>query len=52
MIFLVAALLLMGVLLGTAAHAPVEVTLVAAVAIGTWLLAFFVRERVCQHRRH
>ncbi|MFE7542220.1 hypothetical protein [Streptomyces platensis] len=45
MLFLVAALLLMGILLGTAAHLPVPVTLVAAAAIAGWLLVFFLRER-------
>ncbi|MEU5209565.1 hypothetical protein [Streptomyces sp. NPDC020742] len=45
MLFLVAALLLMGIALGTAAHLPLPVTLVAAAVIGGWLLVFFVRER-------
>ncbi|MGA4951465.1 MULTISPECIES: hypothetical protein [Streptomyces] len=45
MLFLVAALLLMGILLGTAAHLPVPVTLVAAAVIAGWLLVFFLRER-------
>ncbi|MFJ3954763.1 hypothetical protein ACIPXV_32840 [Streptomyces libani] len=45
MLFLVAALLLMGILLGTAAHLPVTVTLVAAAVIAGWLLVFFLRER-------
>ncbi|WP_201304785.1 hypothetical protein [Streptomyces sp. GS7] len=45
MFFLVAALLLMGIALGTAAHLPLPVTLVAAAAIATWLLVFSVRER-------
>ncbi|WP_411121615.1 hypothetical protein [Streptomyces sp. x-19] len=48
MLFLVAALLLMGIALGTAAHLPVPVTLVAAAVIATWLLVFSLRER----RRH
>ncbi|WP_166630897.1 hypothetical protein [Streptomyces sp. GC420] len=47
MIFLVAALLLLGVMLGPVAHLPVPATLVAATAIGAWLLVFAVRE----HRR-
>ncbi|MFD9209821.1 hypothetical protein ACFVZM_26545 [Streptomyces sioyaensis] len=45
MLFLVAALLLMGIMLGTAAHLPVPVTLVAAAVIAGWLLVFFLRER-------
>ncbi|WP_050502980.1 hypothetical protein [Streptomyces monomycini] len=45
MLFLVAALLLLGVLVGTAAHLPVPVTIIAAVAISCWLLVFFIRER-------
>ncbi|UNO41493.1 hypothetical protein [Streptomyces sp. MST-110588] len=45
MLFLVAALLLFGVLLGTAAHLPVPVTLLAAAAVVLWLVVFFVRER-------
>ncbi|WP_158795073.1 MULTISPECIES: hypothetical protein [unclassified Streptomyces] len=45
MLFLVAALLLMGIMLGTAAHLPVPVTLIAAAVISGWLLVFFLRER-------
>ncbi|GAA0471894.1 hypothetical protein ACFQ2B_12575 [Streptomyces stramineus] len=45
MIFLVAALLLMGVLVGAAAHTPLPVLLPAAAAIALWLLVFTVRER-------
>ncbi|MFI0907183.1 hypothetical protein ACH4TE_27250 [Streptomyces sioyaensis] len=45
MLFLVAALLLMGIMLGTAAHLPIPVTLVAATVIAGWLLVFFLRER-------
>ncbi|MFI7099847.1 hypothetical protein ACIBK8_10860 [Streptomyces sp. NPDC050161] len=45
MLFLVAALLLMGVLLGTAAHLPVPLTLIAAAVITGWLLVFYLRER-------
>ncbi|WP_199931424.1 hypothetical protein [Streptomyces sp. CB02923] len=45
MLFLVAALLLLGVLVGTAAHLPVPVTIAAAVAISCWLLVFAIRER-------
>ncbi|MFI1304723.1 hypothetical protein [Streptomyces sioyaensis] len=45
MLFLVAALLLMGIMLGTAAHLPIPVTLLAAAVIAGWLLVFFLRER-------
>ncbi|MFJ3991542.1 hypothetical protein ACIPWY_23185 [Streptomyces sp. NPDC090032] len=51
MLFLVAALLLLGVALGSVAHAPLPVTLVAAAVIGVWLVAFAVRERTAR-RRH
>jgi len=50
MLFLVAALLLMGVVLGSVAHAPVSVSLAAAAVIGIWLANFAVRER--HARRH
>ncbi|MEW2164871.1 hypothetical protein AB0912_18045 [Streptomyces sp. NPDC007084] len=43
MLFLVAALLLLGVVVGAAAHLPLPVTLVAAVAIGCWLLFYSLR---------
>jgi hypothetical protein len=45
MLFLVVALLLLGVVLGTVAHVPVAVSLLAAAVIGTWLVVFAVRER-------
>ncbi|MBT2509520.1 hypothetical protein J7I98_27335 [Streptomyces sp. ISL-98] len=45
MFVLVAALLMLGVLLGSVAHAPLPVTLVGAALIGGWLLVFAVRER-------
>ncbi|MGW3424381.1 hypothetical protein [Streptomyces phaeochromogenes] len=45
MLFLVAALLLLGLMLGTVAHAPLSFTLVAAAVIGVWLTVFAVRER-------
>ncbi|MGP3922011.1 hypothetical protein [Streptomyces sp. 8N616] len=51
MLFLVAALLVFGVLVGAAAHLPLPVTLIAASVIGGWLLAFAVRERIVQGRR-
>jgi membrane associated rhomboid family serine protease len=45
MLFIVAALALMGVLLGAAAHTPLPVFLAASGVIGAWLLVFFIRER-------
>ncbi|MGX1881410.1 hypothetical protein [Streptomyces sp. NPDC055287] len=45
MFFLVAALLLLGVLMGSVAHVPAPVSLVAAALIGVWLLVFAARER-------
>ncbi|MEU1533496.1 hypothetical protein [Streptomyces fagopyri] len=51
MLFLVATLLLMGVVMGTVAHAPLPVSLVAAAVIGVWLTVFAVRERAIR-RRH
>ncbi|MFD9908887.1 hypothetical protein [Streptomyces sp. NPDC059063] len=50
MLFLVAALLLLGVAMGTVAHVSLPVTLVAASVIGVWLLVFAVRERHARHR--
>jgi putative effector of murein hydrolase LrgA (UPF0299 family) len=49
MVFIVAAFLLLGLLVGTAAHIPVPATLAAAAVIAAWLLTFVVRER--KHRR-
>lgn len=48
MIFLVAAMLLLGMFVGTAAHLPLPATLAAATVIGAWLLVFAARER--KHR--
>jgi hypothetical protein len=48
MLFLVAALMLLGVVMGTVAHAPLPFTLVTAAVIAVWLGIFAVRER---HRR-
>jgi hypothetical protein len=45
MLFLVAALMLLGVVLGTVAHAPLTVSLAAAAVIATWLGVFALRER-------
>ncbi len=50
MLFLVAALLLLGVLLGAVAHAPLGFTVVAAAVIAAWLGIFAARER--RARRH
>ena len=51
MLFLVAALLVMGVALGAVAHVPVPVSLAASLAIATWLALFAARERL-SGRRH
>jgi uncharacterized integral membrane protein len=51
MLILVAALLLMGVVMGSVAHAPLPLTLVAAAVIGLWLVVFAVRERHSGKRR-
>lgn len=45
MIFLVAAFLLLGVLVGAAAHLPPTVALAAGAVLGCWLLIFAYRER-------
>jgi hypothetical protein len=45
MLFLVAALLLLGVALGTVAHAPLTFSVTAGLVIAVWLGAFAVRER-------
>jgi hypothetical protein len=49
-LFLVAALLLLGVVMGTVAHAPLSFTLVAAVGIAAWLGVFALRERHARRR--
>ncbi|MEU1019790.1 hypothetical protein ABZ383_26660 [Streptomyces sp. NPDC005900] len=49
MLFLVAALLLLGVAMGSVAHTPLPVTLVAAAVIGVWLVVFALRERRTHH---
>ncbi|MCG7204941.1 hypothetical protein [Streptomyces arenae] len=51
MLFLVAALMLLGVVLGTVAHAPLDVTVALAAVIAVWLAVFAVRERIARHRR-
>ncbi|MGC2998574.1 hypothetical protein ACPF8X_09370 [Streptomyces sp. G35A] len=45
MLFLVAALLLLGVVLGTVAHAPLSFSVAAGLVIAVWLGVFAVRER-------
>ncbi|MEU2714972.1 hypothetical protein [Streptomyces sp. NPDC007205] len=51
MLFLVAALMLLGVVLGTIAHAPLTVTAVVAAVIAVWLGVFALRERHSRRRR-
>ncbi|MCS0604123.1 hypothetical protein NX794_23330 [Streptomyces sp. LP11] len=50
MLFLVAALMLLGTVLGTVAHAPLPVTGALAAVIAVWLAVFALRERY--GRRH
>lgn len=45
MLFLVAALLLLCVVLGTVAHAPLSFSVAAGVVIAVWLAVFAFRER-------
>ncbi|MGW7350041.1 hypothetical protein [Streptomyces sp. Z26] len=45
MIFLVAAFLLLGVLIGAAAHLPPTVATAAGAVLACWLLVFAYRER-------
>ncbi|WP_437035564.1 hypothetical protein [Streptomyces sp. enrichment culture] len=45
MLFLVAALLLFGVVLGTVAHAPLSFSVAAGAVIAVWLGVFALRER-------
>ncbi|TQK51680.1 hypothetical protein FBY35_2093 [Streptomyces sp. SLBN-118] len=49
MIALVAALLLLGIMLGAVAQLPLSASLVACTVIGAWLLVFAVRERRARH---
>ncbi|CAL9444539.1 MULTISPECIES: hypothetical protein [unclassified Streptomyces] len=51
MLFLVAALLLLGMVLGTVAHAPLGFSVVAGAVIAAWLAVFAARERHAR-RRH
>ncbi|GAA2419669.1 hypothetical protein GCM10010255_69760 [Streptomyces coeruleofuscus] len=50
-LFIVAALLLLGAVLGTVAHAPLGFSAAAGVVIAVWLGIFAVRERHGR-RRH
>ncbi|MDF3302440.1 hypothetical protein [Streptomyces tropicalis] len=50
MLFLVAALLLLGIVLGAVAHAPLGFTLVAGAVIAAWLAVFAVREHLGRRR--
>ncbi|RII11148.1 hypothetical protein DSC45_29245 [Streptomyces sp. YIM 130001] len=45
MLFLIAALLVLGIIAGAAAQIPPVASLVAGTAIAAWLLAFFIGER-------
>ncbi|MGW2635745.1 hypothetical protein [Streptomyces sp. NPDC001348] len=45
MLFLVAALLLLGIVVGSAAYLPWPVTAVLGTVIAVWLLVFAARER-------
>ncbi|MBW5253898.1 hypothetical protein P8A21_28180 [Streptomyces poriferorum] len=51
MIVLVAALLLMGIVLGAVVQIPLPLSLTLAALIGCWLLVFAVRERAGARRR-
>ncbi|MER6621204.1 MULTISPECIES: hypothetical protein [unclassified Streptomyces] len=51
MLFLVAALLLLGVVLGAVVHAPLSFSLVAGAVIVVWLGVFALRERHGRGRR-
>ncbi|MEU6081615.1 hypothetical protein [Streptomyces sp. NPDC047108] len=50
MLFLVAALMLLGVVLGAVAHVPAPVALTAAAVILGWLAFYGVRKRAAHHR--
>ncbi|MFE5717926.1 hypothetical protein [Streptomyces erythrochromogenes] len=51
MLFLVGALLVLGVVLGVVAHVPVPVSMAAGLAIALWLALFAARERLFGHHR-
>ncbi|MFI6860006.1 hypothetical protein ACIBKZ_08850 [Streptomyces sp. NPDC050421] len=50
-IVLVAALLLMGIVLGAVVQIPLPLSLALGALIGCWLLVFAVRERTGARRR-
>lgn len=50
MLFLVAALMLLGVALGAVAHAPLSFSLAAGAVIAVWLAVFALRERQGRRR--
>ncbi|MET9139573.1 hypothetical protein [Streptomyces parvulus] len=50
MVFLVVALLLLGVVLGTIAHAPLTFSVAAGLVIAVWLGVFALRERLGRRR--
>ncbi|WP_411104167.1 hypothetical protein [Streptomyces sp. cmx-4-9] len=50
MLFLVGALLVLGVVLGAVAHVPVPVSVVGGLVIALWLALFAARERLFGHR--
>ncbi|MER6119440.1 hypothetical protein [Streptomyces sp. NPDC001743] len=51
MIVLVAALLLLGIVLGAVVQIPLPLSLTLGALIGCWLLVFAVRERTGVRRR-
>ncbi|MHB9858896.1 hypothetical protein [Streptomyces sp. YIM S03343] len=51
MLFLVAALMLLGIVLGAVAHMPLTVSAAGAVVIAAWLGIFALRERHARRRR-
>lgn len=51
MIVLVAALLLLGIVLGAVVQIPLPLSLTLGALIGCWLLVFAVRERAGARRR-
>ncbi|MFI7016293.1 hypothetical protein [Streptomyces sp. NPDC050164] len=51
MLFIVAALLLLGAVLGTVAHAPLTFSVAAGVVIAVWLGIFTLRERHGRRRQ-
>ncbi|MFE9815463.1 hypothetical protein [Streptomyces sp. NBC_00236] len=51
MIVLVAALLLLGIVLGAVVQIPLPLSLALGALIGCWLLVFAVRERAGARRR-